>query len=66
MPLSKFAVRYCSEAQRESIVVWYRTYDRVSIKLGLNDIVTDKEIDYRTIEKHFKNEIEQIIKAGME
>jgi len=62
MPLSKFAVKYCNQAQMESIIVWYRTYDRMQMKIGLTDIATDKNIDYRDMERHFKSEVEQIVK----
>ncbi len=62
MPLSVFAVKYCGAAQIESIIVWYRTYDRLSIKLGLNDIMTDKRFDYQEMERYFKHEIEEIVK----
>jgi len=65
MPLSKFATEYCSPGQIESIVVWYRTYDRTAMKLGLLDIITDKRVDFHDMEKHFKGEIEQIIEKGL-
>ncbi|MFH0764565.1 MAG: nucleotidyl transferase AbiEii/AbiGii toxin family protein [Candidatus Omnitrophota bacterium] len=64
MPLSKFAVRYCIPGQIESIVVWYRTYDRMAIKLGLLDINTDKKINFREMERHFRYEIGQMIEKG--
>ncbi|MBI5144313.1 MAG: nucleotidyl transferase AbiEii/AbiGii toxin family protein [Candidatus Omnitrophica bacterium] len=62
MPLSAFAVKYCGAAQIESIIVWYRTYDRLSIKLGLNDIMTDKRFDYQEMERYFRREVEEIVK----
>ena len=65
MPLSKFAVEYCDAAQIESIVVWYRTYDRVAIKLGLLDIITDKKVDFQEMERHFRYEIDQMIEKGL-
>ena len=65
MPLSKFAVEYCDPAQIESIVVWYRTYDRVAIKLGLLDIITDKKVDFQEMERHFRYEIDQMIEKGL-
>jgi len=61
MPLSEFAASYCSQQQIENIIIWYRTYNRTMIKLGLNDIVTNKTVDYVTIERHFKSEVERII-----
>ena len=65
MPLSKFAVEYCDPAQIESIVVWYRTHDRVAIKLGLLDIITDKKVDFQEMERHFRYEIDQMIEKGL-
>ena len=65
MPLSKFAVEYCDPVQIESIVVWYRTYDRVAIKLGLLDIITDKKVDFQEMERHFRYEIDQMIEKGL-
>jgi len=62
MPLSEFAMKYCSQTQMESIIVWYKTYSRLEIKSGLIDIITDKKIDFYHIEHHFKNEIEQLIR----
>ena len=61
MPLSKFAVEYCYPGQTESIVVWYRTYNRMAIKLGLLDISTDKKVDFQQMERHFRHEIEEMI-----
>ena len=65
MPLSKFAVEYCDPVQIESIVVWYRTYDRIGIKLGLLDIITDKKVDFQEMERHFRSEIDQMIEKGL-
>lgn len=62
MPLSEFAAKYCSQTQMESIIVWYKTYSRIEIKSGLTDIITNKKIDFRDMEHHFKNEIEQLIR----
>lgn len=62
MPLSQFAAKECSVAQEESIILWYNNYDRVSIKAGLGDIITNQKIDYTEMDRHFKIEIEKIIK----
>jgi len=64
--LSDFALRYCSFPQIESIIVWYRTYDRSFMKLGLKDIMTDKKVGFQEIERHFRLEIENIIKRTIE
>lgn len=65
MPLSKFAVAHCDPTQIESLVVWYRTYDRVAIKLGLQDIRTDKKVDFQKMERHFRSEIERVIEQEL-
>jgi len=61
MPLSKFAGKYCDAARKEALVRWFRTYDRLSIKSGLLELVTNKETDYRLMEKHFKREIDRLL-----
>lgn len=61
MPLSKFVMGHCYPAQIESIVVWYRTYDRMAIKTGLLEIATDKKIDFQQMERHFRGEIGQTV-----
>ncbi len=63
MPLSKFVQRYCQQSQKESIIVWFRTYDRFEIKSGLTEIITDKKISFQEMESHFKNEVGKIISA---
>jgi hypothetical protein len=65
MPLSKFALEYCSKIQIESIIVWYNKYNREEIKLSLNDIRTDKKVVFQEMERHFKLEIEQIVKQEL-
>lgn len=65
MPLSKFALKYCKSAQIESIVVWYRKFDRMEMKLGMQDIRTDKKIDFQKMERHFRDEIDQMIEEGL-
>jgi predicted nucleotidyltransferase component of viral defense system len=64
IPLSKFAIKYCIPGQVESIVVWYRTYNRTAMKLALMDIITDKNIDFQKMERHFRDEIERMVIKG--
>ncbi|MFH0840088.1 MAG: nucleotidyl transferase AbiEii/AbiGii toxin family protein [Candidatus Omnitrophota bacterium] len=66
MPLSKFVIEYCNTAEKESVITWYRRYNRTDIKLGLNDIKTDKKIDFHEMEQHFRSEIENLIREEME
>ncbi len=66
MPLSKFAFEHCSEVQRESIVVWYRAYSRSFMQQSILDIETDKKVYFRDMDTHFKREVDQMIRKGLE
>jgi len=61
MPLSGFVNEYCQQPQKESIIIWFRTYDRLEMKTGLLEIITNKKVEFQEIELHFKNEIDKII-----
>jgi predicted nucleotidyltransferase component of viral defense system len=61
MRLSKFAGKYCDAAQKEALITWFRTYNRMDIKTGLLDLATDNKINYPNIERHFKKEIDKLI-----
>ncbi|MFH0772494.1 MAG: nucleotidyl transferase AbiEii/AbiGii toxin family protein [Candidatus Omnitrophota bacterium] len=63
MPLSKYVEQYCQQTQKESLIIWFRTYDRVRMKLGLTEIITDKNVLFQEMERHFKTEVEKIIAA---
>ncbi len=65
MPLSKFASKHCSQTQIESIIVWYHKYNREEIKLALNDIRTDKKVEFQEMERYFRLEVEQIVKQEL-
>lgn len=61
--LSEFAWKHCNASEREMLIHWYRTYDRMHIKTGLLDLELEKTkaVDFRKIEQHFKEEIDQLI-----
>ncbi|MFA6350518.1 MAG: nucleotidyl transferase AbiEii/AbiGii toxin family protein [Candidatus Omnitrophota bacterium] len=65
MPLSSFVNQYCQQPQKESMIIWYRTYDRFEMKTGLLDIITNKKITFQAMELHFKEEIGKIIAAEL-
>lgn len=65
MPLSKFAFKYCSWPQKESMAVWYRSYSRGSMQMDMLDIATDKKVSFREMDKHFKREIEHIVRKEL-
>lgn len=61
MPLSSFAVKYCNKVVMEAIVRWFRTYDRMAMMDGVLTLQTDKAVDCKTMEKHFKKEVDEIL-----
>ena len=66
-PLYKFAGKYCDSVRKEALIRWFRTYDRMQIKTGLLELKTDKNLDYKLMEKHFKKQIDRLIEkeAGL-
>ncbi|MBI5150104.1 MAG: nucleotidyl transferase AbiEii/AbiGii toxin family protein [Candidatus Omnitrophica bacterium] len=60
-PLSKFVARYGTATVKEGLVRWYRTFDRMVIKTGLLDLVTEKTVDFRRMDQHFKNEVDALL-----
>lgn len=65
MPLSSFVKEYCQQPQKESIIIWFRTYDRFEMKTGLLEIITNKKVTFQEMELHFKEETEKIIAAEL-
>ncbi len=61
MRLSDFSFRYCNRLTRESIIRWFRTYDRMNIKTGLLELSLRNNDDYKVMEAHFKKEIDKIL-----
>jgi len=59
--LSDFALEYCDDLQREALIRWYRTYNRSEIKIGLMELKTLKPLEFVDMERHFKQEIEELI-----
>jgi len=59
--LADFAEQYCDNVVCENLILWNRTYNRMKIKIGLQDLKLKKRIDYQNIEKHFKKEIDNLI-----
>jgi len=61
MPLSKFIVKYCDRMMVEAVIRWFRTFDRMSIIDGVLTLDTNKAVDYKALERHFKEEIDRLI-----
>lgn len=62
IPLSKFLNDNCSLTEIESVIIWFRSFSREDMKLGLGEIMTDKKVEMRDIDRHFRAEIEIILK----
>jgi len=61
VPLSNYMKKIKDPTLIEGLITWYRTYDRITMKTGLLDLVMNKQADFRAMEDHFKNEIDQLI-----
>ena len=61
MNLSVFSFKYCNTTMQEALVRWFRTYSRMEIKTGLLELRTKNKIDYRGMERHFKEEIDCLL-----
>ncbi|MBI5399546.1 nucleotidyl transferase AbiEii/AbiGii toxin family protein [Candidatus Saganbacteria bacterium] len=62
LSLSDFVKNFGNNVIREGLIRWFRSYNRLDIKSGLLEIITNNPIDYQTAEKHFKIEIDKILK----
>lgn len=56
MPLSGFVKKYCDATSKESMIHWFRTYDRMDMMNGILELKSDKKVDYKTMERHFAKE----------
>lgn len=64
-PLSDFSFSPGDQLMREAIIRWFRTYSRMDMKTGLLELEL-KNIDYKDIERHFKQEVNKIIEKEVE
>ncbi|MBI3618022.1 MAG: nucleotidyl transferase AbiEii/AbiGii toxin family protein [Candidatus Omnitrophica bacterium] len=60
-PLAKFVARYGTATVKEGLIRWYRTFDRMAIKTGMLDLITEKTIDFRRMDQYFKNEVDALL-----
>jgi hypothetical protein len=67
MAMSEFIKKYGSPVLIEGAIRWFRLYDRMKM---MDEVLTldisGKEIDYKKMEKHFKQEIDKIIDKQLE
>lgn len=64
MRLSKFVAEYCPD-EKEKIIIWHHSYQRKEMKLGISELITNKEVDFHNIERHFRLEIRDMIKQEL-
>lgn len=64
-PLSKFVQKYGNSIIREGLIKWFHTYDRMQMMDGVLTLNVDKNIDYKSLERHFKKEIDKIIESQL-
>ena len=60
-PLALFASEHCDDLQKEALIRWYSTYSRPEIKVGLAELRTKNPVEFVTLERHFKKEIDKLI-----
>jgi hypothetical protein len=61
LSFSEFVSRYCDHPRKEGVIRWFRKFDRVEMKIDLADIKTNEKVEFRDIDRHFKNEIDKIL-----
>lgn len=64
-PISKFVQEYGDSIMREGLIRWFHTYDRMQMMDGVLTLSVDKNIDYKSLERHFKKEIDKIIESQL-
>lgn len=61
LSLSEFVSQYCDQPRKEGIIRWFRKFDRVEMKIDLADIKTKENIEFRDMDKYFKDEVDKIL-----
>ncbi len=64
-PLSVFALKHCDGLQIEGLCNWYRSFDRMTMKIELLDIRTKAPLEFRDLDRHFSNEINRLYEGMM-
>lgn len=59
--LSQFAGEWCDDLQKEALILWYQTYSRSEMKIGLMELKTRNPVEFVVLERHFKKEIDELI-----
>ncbi|MCK4851812.1 MAG: nucleotidyl transferase AbiEii/AbiGii toxin family protein [Candidatus Omnitrophica bacterium] len=66
MSLSRFAEKYTDNTVKEGLINWFRTYDRMTMMDDLLSLNITEKIDYKSMDKHFNEEIDKIIQRYIE
>jgi predicted nucleotidyltransferase component of viral defense system len=66
MNLSDFAFKYCNATIQEALIRWFRTYSRIEIKTGILELKTKNKINYKEMEKHFREEIDCLLERQID
>jgi len=61
-PLAAFAGNYPRRIQIPAILQWYHSLSKSEMDLGLGDIVTTRPLEFTEISRHFKKEVEALMK----
>lgn len=61
LSLSEFVGRYCDQPRKEGIIRWFRKFDRLEMKTDLADIKTEENVEFRDMDRHFKDEVDKIL-----
>ena len=62
LSLSQFVAKYCDQPRKEGVIRWFRKFDRLEMKADLADIKTKENIEFRDIDRHFKAEVDKILR----
>lgn len=65
MSMSRFIAKYGNAMMIEGLVRWFRTYDRMYMIDGVLSLEVNRDVDYKKMEDHFKNEIDKIIEKQL-
>ncbi len=65
MSMSRFIAKYGNAVMIEGLVRWLRTYDRMHMMDGVLSLEVNRDMDYKKMEDHFKNEIDKIIESQL-
>ncbi|MBU4305231.1 MAG: nucleotidyl transferase AbiEii/AbiGii toxin family protein [Candidatus Omnitrophica bacterium] len=60
-PISKFVSKFEKSTLAERMIIWHKSYNRTDMKMGLLEIISDKQIDAGIMIKHFDEQIAALV-----